>query len=101
MCDSRDVYVSAIFLIETIYLLEKQSLPVTALQRPRSALHDPESGLRISSVDAGVTDALQNIFRDAVPDMPDRLIVATAAHFGVPLITRDRRIQSAGIETTW
>jgi predicted nucleic acid-binding protein len=55
----------------------------------------------IAAVDAGVADALQNIPRDVVPDMPDGIIAATALQFGLPLITRDRRIQSAGIQTIW
>ena len=33
--------------------------------------------------------------------MPDRIIAATALHLGLPLITRDQRIQSAGIKTIW
>jgi predicted nucleic acid-binding protein len=33
--------------------------------------------------------------------MPDRIIGATALHLGIPLVTRDRRLQSAGIETIW
>ena len=39
--------------------------------------------------------------RDVVPDMPDRIIAATAVHLGLPLITRDERIRSAGIKTIW
>lgn len=53
------------------------------------------------SVDAIVTDALERIPRSIVPDLPDRIVAATALHLGVPLITRDRRVQSAGIATIW
>jgi predicted nucleic acid-binding protein len=55
----------------------------------------------IAPVDAGVADALPNIPRDVVPDMPDRIIAATALHLGLPLVTRDRRLQAAGIQTIW
>jgi PIN domain nuclease of toxin-antitoxin system len=99
--DARDVYVSAISLIETVYLVERRRLPLTALQRLRSALTDPKSGLFIASVDADVADTLRNAPRDAVPDMPDRIIAATALHLHLPLVTRDRRLQAAGIETIW
>jgi PIN domain nuclease of toxin-antitoxin system len=99
--DGRDVHVSAISLVETVYLVERRRLPLTALERLRLALADPNSGLFIAPVDGGVADALQTIPRDVVPDMPDRIIAATASHLGLPLVTRDRRLQAAGIQTIW
>lgn len=99
--DARDVHVSAISLIETVYLVERRRLPLNALERLRSALNDPNSGLFIAPLDGGVADALPNIPRDVVPDMPDRIIAATALHLGLPLVTRDRRLQAAGIQTIW
>jgi PIN domain nuclease of toxin-antitoxin system len=99
--DSRDVYVSAISLIETVYLVERRRIPPAALQRLRAALADPNSGLFIAAVDADVANALENVSRDAVPDMPDRIIAATALRLELPLVTCDRRIQSAGIQTMW
>jgi predicted nucleic acid-binding protein len=52
-------------------------------------------------VDEKVADAVHEIPWSAVPEMPDRIIAATAVHLGIPLITRDERIQSAGINTIW
>ena len=99
--DGRRIRVSAISLVETLYLVERRRLPLAALERLRVALEDPNSGLSIAPVDAGVADALRNIPRDVVPDMPDRIIGATALYLGLPLITRDRRLQAAGIQTIW
>jgi PIN domain nuclease of toxin-antitoxin system len=95
------VHVSAISLVETVYLVERRRLPLNALERLRSALADSNSGLFIAPVDAEVANAIPNIPRDIVPDMPDRIIAATALHLGLPLVTRDRRLQSAGIQTIW
>jgi len=97
--DARHVRVSAISLIETVYLVERRRLPLNALERLRSALTEPNSGMLIAAVDASVADALQNIPRDVVPDMPDRIIAATASYLGLPLVTRDRRLQAVGIQT--
>jgi len=36
-----------------------------------------------------------------VPDMPDRIIAATAIYLSLPLITKDDAIRSAGIITIW
>jgi len=40
-----------------------------------------------------VTDAMAQIPRSEVPDMPDRVIAATSLHLGLPLISKDRRIR--------
>jgi PIN domain nuclease of toxin-antitoxin system len=99
--EARDVHISAISIVETVYLVERRRLPLTALERLRAALTDPNSGLFIAPLNTGVADAIQNIARDIVPDMPDRIIAATALHLGLPLITRDRRLQAAGLKTIW
>lgn len=97
----RHLRISSISLIETVYLAERNKLPASALQRLRDALRDPNTGLSIAPVDFSVANALENIPRSLVPDMPDRIIAATALHFGLPLITRDRRLQAAGLQTIW
>lgn len=97
----RSVYVSAISLVETIYLSERGRLTLTALQRLESALQHPGSGILVAPIDIDVATALHKISRDLVPDMPDRIIAATALCLGLPLITRDRRLRSAGLQTIW
>lgn len=99
--DARDVYVSAISVIEAVYLAERAKIPMAALQRLRVALADRNAGLRVVPVDASVADALVRVPRSVVPDTPDRIVAATALHLSVPIITRDRRLQSAGIKTIW
>ncbi len=97
----RPAYVSAISIVETIYLIERGRVPLEAIQRLEAGLKDSASGLIVAPVDAAVADAVYKVPRAIVPDMPDRIIAATALHLGVPLITRDQRIQEAGIKTIW
>ena len=97
----RPVYISAISLVETIYLIERGRIPFEAIQRLEAGLKDPASALLVAPVDADVAEAVHRVPRDVVPDMPDRIIAATALHLGLPLITRDQQIQSAGINTIW
>jgi PIN domain nuclease of toxin-antitoxin system len=95
------VYVPAISLVEAIYLHERGRITSEALKRLDIALADPISGLVVAPLDGPVAAALPKIPRDAVPDMPDRIIAATAVHLDLPLVTRDRRLRSAGLETVW
>jgi PIN domain nuclease of toxin-antitoxin system len=64
-------------------------------------LQDASSTLEMFPVDLEVALALPRIARVDVPDMPDRIIAATALHLNVPLVSRDRQIQAAGIHTIW
>lgn len=95
------LYVSVISVLETVYLVEKGKLPHAALDQLVETLSDPDADLVCVPFTMAVTLAARLIPRDRVPDMPDRIIAATAVHLGVPLITRDRRIVAAGIQTIW
>ena len=97
----RPVFISAISLVETIYLVERGRLPLEALRRLEAATRAPASGPLVQAVDEGVADAVYKIPRDVAPDMPDRLIAATALHLDLPLVTRDGRLQGAPIKTIW
>jgi len=97
----RPVYFSAISIVETSYLVERNRLPREALQRLDSEVVEPVFGIQVVPVDASVAVAVRSIPREIVPEMPDRIIAATALYLDVPLITRDARIQASGIRTIW
>jgi PIN domain nuclease of toxin-antitoxin system len=94
-------FLPSICLVEVIYLIEKGRLPMAALERLMAVFENPGVALRIAPLDIDVTKFVQQIPRDTVPDMPDRIIAATALHLGLPLVTRDQRIRATGIETIW
>jgi len=95
------LYVSAISLVEAIYLVERARIPLSALLELENELKRPDSSMRVAAVDSEVAATVYKIPRQSVPDMPDRIIAATAVCLGLRLITRDRRIQSLGIHTIW
>jgi len=88
-------------IVELQYLIEKGRLPEAALERLDAALDNPNSALVMAPLDRAVARAMASIARDAVPDMPDRVIAATALYLGVPLVTKDGRIRMASVSTIW
>ena len=93
--------VLAITIIEVTYLAEKRRILPDVLPRLISALNTAEAALSFVPIDLAVASRLGDVPRDSVPDMPDRIIAATALHLGLPLVTRDSAIRASGIETIW
>jgi predicted nucleic acid-binding protein len=67
-----------------------------------NALDDPNIGIILVPLDRNISGAIRQIDRVTVPDMPDRIIAATAFSLGIPLVTRDLKIQAlTTIKTIW
>ena len=100
--NGEPVYVSAISLVEIVYLAERGRLPSAALQSLENALGNPTGSMVIAPLDAAVAKVVQQISRATVPDMPDRIIAATAVHLNAELVTRDHRLRAAlGSRSVW
>jgi PIN domain nuclease of toxin-antitoxin system len=95
------IAVSSISLAEIVYLVEKGRVPPQTYDEVKRALADPASALVEAPFTTDVVEAMRLVPRDAVPDMPDRIIAATAIHLGVPVISRDGRIRASSVETIW
>lgn len=95
------IYVSSISVVGMCYLVEKGRPSDIVMERLVSALDDPNSALVIFPLDLRIGLAVKQIHRNAAPDMPDRIIAATALHLNLPLITRDRKIQAARVTSIW
>lgn len=97
----ESVFLPSISLVEVVYLVEKGRLPTVALERLMAAFENPGAALRIGPLDIDVAKFVQQVPRDTIPDMADRIIAAPALRLGLPLITRDQGIRAAGVETIW
>jgi len=67
----------------------------------RKALDDPNHVLKEVPFTADVVEAMRMVPRDAVPDLPDRIVATTAVYLGVPVISRDGRIRASNIQVVW
>jgi len=52
-------------------------------------------------VDRQIGHSMPQVSRAQVPDLPDRIIAATALRLGVPLITRDETNRDSSVPTIW
>lgn len=96
------IYLSAISIVEICYLVEKWRLPAVVLERLMEVINNSETAVVVIPVDASIGLAIRRIARSSIPDMPDRIIAATALHLSLPLVTRDAQIRAASeIQTIW
>jgi PIN domain nuclease of toxin-antitoxin system len=102
-CDRGEsvIYVPTICLVEIIYLQEKGRIPADLNAQLDDALEAGTTGLILASLTPEVANAVARVPRSHVPDMPDRIIAATALYLGLPLISRDRAIRLSTVQTVW
>jgi PIN domain nuclease of toxin-antitoxin system len=93
--------ISAITFAEVVYLVEKKRIPEGWSDRLFAVVQNARNVFVEVPLTSGIISILSQVPRVAVPDLPDRLIAATALSLQVPVITRDRRIQASGLDTVW
>jgi PIN domain nuclease of toxin-antitoxin system len=74
---------------------EKGRIPQLDFSELIRALADPDSSLTIAPLDLAVSRAVARIPRDQVPDLPDRVVQATALVRRLPLVTRDGKVRAS------
>jgi PIN domain nuclease of toxin-antitoxin system len=97
----QKIGISSITLAELLYLVEKQRLPTNAYLLLRAAIANPEHVFEEIPLTNKVVDAMRSIPRNAVPDLPDRIIAATALQLDVPVMSCDSRIRQSGLRIIW
>ena len=97
-----NIFVPSISIVEIVYLTEKGKLLIQTLPRLIQALNLPNGSFTTLDLTSDIAQTLAQIPRSIIPDMPDRIIAATALHLNLPLITKDHKIQALqSIQTIW
>jgi len=95
------IAISSLSLVETAYLEEKGRIPAGTLEGLLALLSSAEPVLVEVPVTRHIIQDLMRISCISVPDMPDRVIAATALSLGVPLVSRDGQVRDSEIVTVW
>lgn len=95
------IAISSISLVEMVYLIEKGRIAPQQFTELAGNLKAINSILLEVPVDLGIARALARVDVTQIPDMPDRIVAATAVHLNVPIISRDGRIQLSTLRTIW
>lgn len=93
------LYVSALSLVELAFLVEKGRLPQIVLDTLTEELTNSQGDLVAAPVDVAVAQKVKLIPRSEIPELPDRVIAATALALDLPLITSDLKIRASGVST--
>jgi PIN domain nuclease of toxin-antitoxin system len=98
----HQIIIPSIVLIEMVYLTEKERISNSSFEKVFQLLDNVDGSYEEASLNKETVKALQKIPRSAVPDMPDRIITATAYQLGLPLITCDEKIKkSKTVKVFW
>ncbi|MEL6271670.1 MAG: type II toxin-antitoxin system VapC family toxin [Chloroflexota bacterium] len=93
--------VSAITLVEMVYLVEKGRISSESFSILATSLKDAENVFTEIPMNLEIARMITTIDAAQIPDMPDRIIAATAQDPGVPVISRDSQIQLSNVTTIW
>jgi hypothetical protein len=67
-----------------VYPIEKSRIPATVLTDVQDAVADPNAVLRYVPAGQDIAANMAAIPRDMVPDLPDRIVAATAHFMAYP-----------------
>lgn len=99
--DRSSIEISPISLAEIVYLVEKNRIPTSALEDLEAALENDNHVFKEAPFTKEVVNVMHRVSREEVPDLPDRVVAATALYLGVPVISKDRRIQTSSVQSIW
>lgn len=96
-----EIGIASITLVEIVYLIERQRIAVETLTTLASELESSHSVFAEIPLNLSIIRTLTLVDRNQIPELPDRIIAASALHLNIPIISRDHKIQSSAIQTIW
>ena len=102
-CDRGEstIYIPTICLVELVYLHEKGRIPLDLKKALDDHLASGLTNFITADLTPTVVSAMESIPREFVPDLPDRIIAATAKALDLPLLSRDRALLKTGLSVIW
>jgi predicted nucleic acid-binding protein len=76
------IVVPTIVLVEMTYLAEKKRIASELVKAALNLLREPSENYGLASLNLAVVEALEQVSRSLVPDMPDRILAAAALSLG-------------------
>lgn len=101
--DGREVIaIPSIVLVELVYLSERGVIPAALIDRLLADLARGPENYRVVPLDLDVVEQIRDIPATLIPDMPDRIIAATARATRSKLLSRDAAFRrTPGVEAVW
>ena len=99
--DGDQIAISTITLAEIVYLIERGRVDNLTYERVTQAIERADASLVEIPFNKEIVDMMQKIPSNQVPELPDRIISATAFQLGVPVISKDHKIQASIVTTIW
>jgi PIN domain nuclease of toxin-antitoxin system len=94
------IFVPTISIVEVTFLVERNRYPISFLNALIATVRNPQLEFEVIELTIDIAENLGKIPRQTVPEMPDRIIAATALTLNLPLITADHKIQAVNTITT-
>jgi len=100
--DRAQILVPSIVLVEAIFLMQRRRIAEAQVTKLFELSEDTEASICVAPLNMAVVQAVSDFGPVAIPDMPNRIIAATARALNLPLITVDPIIaESELVEVIW
>lgn len=96
------ILIPSIVLVELVYMSERGRIPSILVAQLLADLATGPENYRMVPLDLDIVTHLRDISVVEVPEMPDRIIAATAKATKSGLVTRDESLaRAAGVSVVW